>query len=89
MDIDHGKCSHEHPPKIKNIYIYSWQIRSFSYLILLRTLLIYDHPRNIFATFSFYWLLFGFIHFNNILKRIAQLFYFKIFVQCTVISSFY
>jgi len=21
MDIDHGKCSREHPPKIKNIFI--------------------------------------------------------------------
>ena len=62
MDIDHGKCSHEHPPKIKNISIYSWQIRSFSYLIFLRTLLIYDHPRNIFATFSFY---FAFIWFYS------------------------
>ena len=22
MDIDHGKCSHEHPPKIKKTYIF-------------------------------------------------------------------
>ena len=22
MDIEHGKCSHEHPPKIKNIYLF-------------------------------------------------------------------
>ena len=79
MDIDHGKCSHEHPPKIKNIYIYSWQIRSFSFLILLRTLLIYDHPRNIFATFSFYWLLFGFIHFNNILNTLLLVHFINFF----------
>ena len=45
--------------------------------------------------FFFIGLLFGFIHLiyfffilTIIVKRIAQL-YFKIFIQCTVISSFY
>ena len=96
MDIDHGKCSHEHPPKIK---IYIFIVDKSGLLVktyfLKKAFNIYDHLRNIFATIffclAFIWFYSYYLFFfilTIIVKRIAQL-YFKIFIQCTLISSFY
>ena len=80
MDIDHGKCSHEYPPKIKkHIYLQlTNQVFQLSYLFKnafnLRSP--QEHISYIFFSFGFYLVLFIFfifICFKNIVNSNAQL----------------